>query len=53
MGLNQTIAKALTLYTGSVVSHVVPDGTNTTMVILSSSLPPYIASFFNYGKHYR
>lgn len=49
MGLNQTIAKALTLYTGSVVSHVVPDGTNTTMVMLSSSLPPYNASFFNYG----
>jgi len=48
MGLNQNIAKALTLYTGSMVSHVIPNGTGTTMVMLSSSLPPYNASPFGY-----
>lgn len=48
MGLNQIIAKPLTLYTGSIVSHVVPDNTETTMIMLSSSLPPYNASPYTY-----
>lgn len=53
MALNQIIQSPLVLYSGSIVAHTIPDNTDATMVMLSSSLPPYSASIFNYRINQR
>lgn len=49
MSLNQNITKALLLYSGSIVSSTLPDGTNAALTLPSASLPAFTTSSFNYG----
>lgn len=49
MPINQIITKPITLYSGSLVSSILPNGTNAALTIPSASLPAYTTSSFRYG----